>query len=238
MSTDRTKDDKERIDAALEPLGLIGSRYSFGGRQYHGSYRGRGVHVFSNAVLIRPGRNASSIYMGHDFAIHLDSPLQTRAALTHTAGVKALNNRHIRGLTEIAAQEFDSANLVFVAIEPAWAARVVKKASNLLLLIATQDQPPMFNALQVHPGGVALTLRLSDVQLLTPGLAQRWLEDLSAFAAITEAVPPPARPIQERMFERWGRIHRTRMVAIKIAVALAIATLLFTLFILPFLLLW
>ncbi|MCA9837104.1 MAG: hypothetical protein KC422_09315 [Trueperaceae bacterium] len=212
----------EYLDDIFLPLDLEGQAYVLSaGRQYHGSYEGRGLHIFTRAVKMSRSNGGGSVYMGHNLELLLDSPLKTRATLVHSASLNSFFAAHLRALEPVPVLDFTQNDFSFQAHDVHWAMSLVDEAKELMLLMAQQDTKVGFSSLNLYPEAVSLSLRLPWDTISQERVAD-WLEQLLDFATIAESLPPPMQPLEESKTEHDFRLKRgmsKRFAKVALAIA-------------------
>lgn len=228
------RDVNDYLDEVFTPLGLEAQAYIMSaGRQYHGSYEGRGLHIFSRAVKMSRSGGGGSVYMGHNLEFLLDSPLKTRATLVHSASLNSFFAGHLRALEPVPVLDFSQNNFSFQAHDLQWAMSLVDEAKELMLLMAQQDKTVGFSSLSIYPEAVSLSLRL-HWEVISAERVMDWLEQLCDFATIAESLPLTHQPLEESKNEHDLRAKR----GISKKFLLSLGIILLGLLTLPLLALW
>jgi len=210
------------LDEIFTAFGFEAKPYLFSGRQYHGLYKSKEIHIYLRALKISVS-SGSSKYMGHDILIYLDSPLKTRSALTRASSLNDFLDRSFSDLAAVPDEDLKQAGFDFKALEFDWGVSLLSKAKSLML--GLKDQP--MSSLRVYPEAAYLAFRL-DYRLINKEKLAAWLELLYAFTLKAEAITPLV-PVEETKKERAMRFRSSStkgvaLVMIGIVAALVVIT--------------
>lgn len=173
---------KRWLDEVFAPLGLTGSPYTFGGRQYHGQIEDRQVDVFFTR--------------GPSLDIRLSTSLHTRFGVSEASGDTTLLARML-GHEPLALGDPALEGLAVYALDEAW---------TRALLAHPQAQPALRRLLNAAESWAAMRIVRLDPERLqfrlyrsknlfrygfTPEEARQWLDDLLTLAHSAEALPAP-----------------------------------------------
>lgn len=214
------------LDDLFTSFDLEAKPYLLSGRQYHGTHEDRGLHIYTRAVKIS-NKGGQSRYMGHNLEILLDSPLKTRAALSHAGSVTGFIDRSLSGLEPVPVLDFTQKGFNFKALEPHWAMSLVDEAKALMLQIAEQDKQTGFISLRIYPEAVGLSLRL-HWEVIKAEKVKHWLEQIHHLARLAESLPSPSQPVEESKNEHDLRLKRgisKKALVIGIAIVLGLLAL-------------
>lgn len=210
------------LDEIFTAFGFEAKPYLFSGRQYHGVYESKEVHIYLRAVMISVSSGPSK-YMGHDLLIYLDSPLKTRAVLTRLSSLNEFLERSFSNLTAVPDEDLKQPGFDFKALEFDWGVRLVSETKQLMLDL--KDQP--MSSLRVYPEAAYMALRL-DYRLINKVKLGAWLEFLYVFTLTAKAIKP-LKPVKESKKEHAMRFRANStkgmaLVMIAIVVVLVVTT--------------
>jgi hypothetical protein len=168
----------QRFDAAFTPYGLTGRGYMTVGRQYHGVYQGRELHVY--------------FYRGPVLDIYLGTPLKTRLAL----GTRTMLGSAASGLVQqnqLTLSDPAYHHLLASAVDARWAQELLAlpEAKDVILRLAAAPGYLEMDNLFLQPGAFLLRLYRIPESRITPENLQQWLRDLYTLARAAESLPPP-----------------------------------------------
>ena len=210
---------RSQLDAVFMPLGLAGSGLNLSGRQYHGAFQGRRVDVY----YIPDTGGLRAFGPPTKLDLYLATPLKTSLAVVTRDAVTEAAAR-LTKQPELRPADADWANRDIYALDSAWSgALLADPAAKTAILRLTTDQGALeLRQFILRPEALHLSLLRFPQSVLTPQIAQGWLDDLLLTARVAESLPPPTQTEQASGLERVVRTDRNRVTLITWGILLAL----------------
>lgn len=194
-----------QLDEAFAALGLTGRGYLLSGRQYHGVYQGREVHVYYH---ISGGRYLRT----PNLQMYIGSNVRTRLQVVTNKGIARLGNALVgpfRQQPPLALPGYEA--LQVHPLDAAWGRQLLTDPEvQAAVLRLVGPEVPGLRSLVLGPAALYVQMRYFTLALVTPMAMQQWANDLSRIAQAAESLGPPTQTVQESRWERAARVDRSR----------------------------
>ena len=229
-------DDFQKLDNWFEANGMVQQPLAtriYAGRKWTGDFNGREISVTctrrSQTKYHTYGtRNIKRrTYLGHEFSVEFDSPLQTRLTITpvQTNGIATALDRLL--LRRVEMEQITPpqgySNLKVCVHDKEWSQKflaersVKERLTNTLFPAGVKS-----TTFGIQPGTINFRMR-RPLQEITPDEVERILTAVTELAAKAEAMPAPAKTAKRSRLENKLRENPSLAIGGLLAAVIAVA---------------